>query len=470
MDDRRIATALFALAFVPVAYFYGGWGANQEVNYALTRAIVEARTFQVDRFTVHDGDIADGVGGHIYSNKPPGLSVLGAIPYSVQYPLQQRRIVRFRDYWRTNKQLVTIAICGVAGALIPAVLYLYGRRRLGVSRMHAAGVAIVIAFGTIVFPYSTMFFAHVPSALFLLLALTLLRSRPLLAGAAAGVAGACFLISAIAALVLAGLAWKDSAKKALLFVAGGVPFAIGLAAYQGVCFGSPFVTAVERSGSFTEKGLLLGVFGGPQLTRLWGLTFSEYRGLFFGSPVLLFAIAGLVLMVRQRRFRAEAIAIGAIALLFLLLNASFNGWHGGAAYGPRYLLPVIPLLGIAMMLVADRFRLLWILGGVLSIALNLAVTAVDPMPLDGVEHPVTQHILPKLRDEVSLAQDAGNLGERFLGKGNNLTILPAAFWILAGGCFILARARAGGTMTGGCVGTPASSSPSARSRSRGACC
>ena len=437
-----MAAALFALALVPYVYFYGGWGANQEVNYALTRAMVEARTFAVDDFTVHEGDIANGRGGHIYSNKPPGLSALAVVPYAFQYALQQRRIVRFHDYWRTNKQLVTIEICGIAGALIPAILYLYGRRTLRVSAWSAALVALMIAFGTIVFPYSTMMFAHVPSALFLLLAFVLLRTRPFLAGVAAGIAGTCFLISAIAALILAVLA----RRKAPLFIAGGVPFAIALAIYQWICFGSPFVTSLERSG-YTQTNLILGVFGKP--THLFDLLVPEYRGLFFSSPILLFAIVGFVFM--WRRYRAEAIAILAIVFVFLMSIASFNGWHGGAAFGPRYLVPIIPLLGIPMMFVADRWRLLWLLIGALSIAINLAATAVDPMPIDGMEHPLTGYILRA--PHLSLAQDSGNLGE---------SILPAIMWIVAGSAWILKRATTSSRDTSDRIPAP---SPGARSAS-----
>ena len=420
------------------SYFYGGWGANQEVNYALTRAIVEGRTFEVDRYTVRDGDIASGRGGHIYSNKPPGLSMLAALPYALQYALQQRRVISFRDYWRTNKQLVTIEVCGVAGALIPAILFLYGRRTLNVSRRQAAMVAILVAFGTIALPYSTMLFAHVPTALFLLLAFVLVRTRPFLAGVAAGIAGMCFLISAIAALILVALAWREPARKAALFVAGGVPFAAALAVYQWICFGSPFVTSLERSGSFTEKGLLFGVFGIPHAERLWAISFPEYRGLFYSSPILLFAFAGMVMMWRQRGFRAELIAIVAITLVFFVSVSSFNGWHGGAAFGPRYLLPVIPLLGIPMMFAADRVRWLWLAVGIVSIAINLAATAVDAMPLDGVERPFTGYIVPRLlHSEISLAQDSGNLGERLFGKGNAVSILPAVLWMTAGSWWIL---------------------------------
>ena len=438
MNDRRLAVALFILAFGPYVYFYGGWGANQEVNYALTRAIVEGQTFAVDDYTVREGDIAAGEGGHIFINKPPGLSMLGVIPYSLQYSMQQRRIVQFRDYWRTNKELVTIATSGLTGALISPILYLYARRRANVPRRNAVLATVFVAFGTIVFPYSTMMFAHAPSACFLLLAFVLLPTRPLLAGAAAGVAGAAFLLSAVGALVLVALAWSWSARKAMLFVAGGVPFAIALAIYQWICFGSPFTTPLERSDGYTSHDLTLGVFGSPHLGPLWGITFSEYRGLFFCSPVLLFAFLGVARMMRQRHLRPELLAIGAIVVLFFLVNASFNGWHGGAAFGPRYLVPIVPLLAIPMMFISDRVRLVWLLIGALSIAINLAATAVDPMAPEEVPRPVTAYIVPTLlRGEINRSPDMGNLGEALFGKGQRASIWPALLWIVAGTALLL---------------------------------
>jgi hypothetical protein len=473
VHDRRIAAALFVLALGPYVYFYGGWGANQEVNYALTRAIVEAHKLHIDDFTGREGDIAAGAGGHIFINKPPGLSALAVPSYYAQFRAQQRGWFTLSDYWVMNKRLITIQICGVGGALIAPILYLYGRRRLGVSAWSAALVAICIAFGTIVFAYSTMFFAHVPSALFLLLAFVLLRDRPFFAGLAAGIAGACFFLSAIAAVILALLAWSYcSWRKAALFVAGGIPVAAALAVYQWICFGSPFTTPVERSISFTDERLFLGVFGRPRLESLWGLTFSEYRGLFICSPVLLFAFAGAVVMIRRRRFLPELAAIAAIVALFFAVNSSFNGWHGGAAFGPRYLLPIVPLMAIPMMFVADRARWLWLAAGAVSIAINLAATAVDPMTLDGITRPITGYVLPNLvahrvspearallypecktlrcaPKKVSLTPDARNLGERWLGEGRATSLLPAMIWIIAGSGLLLSAVSRG---TAGLVG------------------
>ena len=54
--------------------------------------------------------------------------------------------------------------------------------------------------------------------------------------------------------------------------------------------------------------------------------------------------------------------------------------------------------------------------------------------------PLTGYILPSLaHGRVALVQDSGNLGELVVGKGNALSILPAALWIVAGSWWILRR-------------------------------
>ena len=44
----------------------------------------------------------------------------------------------------------------------------------------------------------------------------------------------------------------------------------------------------------------------PEMSALFALLLSSSRGLFFFSPVLLFAIPGLYLLFRNPKFRAEA--------------------------------------------------------------------------------------------------------------------------------------------------------------------
>jgi len=61
-------------------------------------------------------------------------------------------------------------------------------------------------------------------------------------------------------------------------------------------------------------------------------------------------------------------------------NASFTGWQGGWACGPRYLIPALPFLALPIAVVTPRA--VWVRRGLLvaSIAAMTLATAVDPQP------------------------------------------------------------------------------------------
>lgn len=463
-QDRRIAAGLFVLTFVTYAWFFNGGGWNQNAHFDLARALVERQTLHIDGYRVNTGDISwTAVSGewHAYINKPPGVSFLAAIPYALVYAIERAMKLPV-DSWAlmtVNAWIVTVLTCGVAGALIPVVIYGYGRRRAGASPLAALGVALAIAFGTIVFPYSTMLFAHVPSALFLLLAFVWLDERPLLAGIAAGIAGAStYLCIPAAAILLIGAWTRGGPKAALRFALGGLPAGILLLVYQFVCFGSPLVTAVEVSEGFTEPGLLFGVFRPPSLEALWGLTCGDHRGLFFVSPVLLLAFAGVFRMTRS-----ELALIGGIMAVFLFAIASFNQWSGGWAFGPRYLLPIVPLMGIPMLYVRGRAAAVaGVLLGVVSFGMQLIATAVDPMPSSDIRGPVQDYLLPRFLagdtavnpqsiDEIvphdqyppgshQSTWASFNLGELLVGRTDTVSLVPIVLWLFLGGALLSRKA------------------------------
>src|SRR5207253_2126141 len=62
-------------------------------------------------------------------------------------------------------------------------------------------------------------------------------------------------------------------------------------------------------------------------------------------PVLL-APLGLALFWRSRKpqLRAEAIFIASQAVIVLIFYAVWSSWEGNIAWGPRLILPVVPLL------------------------------------------------------------------------------------------------------------------------------
>jgi hypothetical protein len=449
----RPATLLFVLTFVTYAWFFGGGGWNQNAHFDLTRALVERQTFHIDGYRVNSGDIAwSNVSGawHAYSNKPPGLPFLAAIPYAALYSLERAFHVPIDSWlWMTiNVYLLTLIVCASCGAGIAVLLFLWARRH--VDDRSAMGIALIGAFGTIVLPYSTLFFSPVPAAFFLLLAFVVIDERPALAGAAAGIAGMCFYICIPAAAVLAIAARRNAWK----FILAGLPFGALLAWYHTVCFGAPWRTSLETAQNFTERGLLLGLFRThPTKAALWGLTFSEYRGLFFVSPVLLLALVG---MWRMRRRRDVAV-IGAIFAIFLLLVASFNGWEGGSSFGPRHVLPAIPLLVLPLAFVRGRWL---IVPALFSVAINLMATAIDPSPPGGIQRPVRDFYLTK--HEVSINRQSVdellpnhlyrpgsresqwasfNLGEFVFGAGSPASVLPIVLWMAGGSALLLRGAR-----------------------------
>ena len=220
-SDRRTAVGIFILTFVAYAWFFGGGGWNQNAHFDLTRAMVERQTFHIDGYRVNTGDIGwSNVSGqwHAYSNKPPGLPFLAAIPYFAIYHVERALHVPVDSWqWMTaNVYALTLLVVAACGAGIAVLLF----RKSG-----SVLVALIGAFATIVFPYSTMFFSPVPAAFFLLLAYVVLEKRPRLAGAAAGIAGLCFYICIPAAAVLA-IAAK---RKAWKFILAGLPFGALLA-------------------------------------------------------------------------------------------------------------------------------------------------------------------------------------------------------------------------------------------------
>lgn len=386
LDDRRIAAWLAILTFAAYAYCFAGGGWNQNAQWDLTRAIVERHTFAIDGYAGNSGDVSYS-NGHVYANKAPALAWLAAIPYALLAPLERARGIDLgaAHVLTFNVYLCSLLTVGLLGALIPAMLYLAGRRR-GFGPGWSAFVAIAIAFATQLFPYATLFMVHVPSAALLLFALT--SPHRALAGFAGGLATAMNYLCAPAVILFA---WRNPKR---FLPAAALPIAL-LLTYQRLCFGGVFTSSVAKTDPrfLTHGG---GVLQLPTPYVFFAITVSPYRGLFYFAPVLIAALGGAVIWFRSGRDRAELAAIGAVALVFFAFNLCFNGWEGGFGIGGRYLVPVIPLAGLAILHCRAWLRPLTIVLAAISFAINFAATVVDPQPSATIPRPLTQYIAPLL--------------------------------------------------------------------------
>lgn len=133
-----------------------------------------------------------------------------------------------------------------------------------------------------------------------------------------------------------------------------------------------------RFGSLFETGYHFAAgegFTTPPLTGLFGLTISPYRGLFWYNPVLLLALPGALLL--RRRFPLLTISLLGLSALQIVIFALWWAWDGGIAWGPRFTVPILPLLCVFLAPVIEwagrsrRIALVVILLGMVSTGVQL---------------------------------------------------------------------------------------------------
>jgi hypothetical protein len=157
-----------------------------------------------------------------------------------------------------------------------------------------------------------------------------------------------------AVLIAAGIGiyamWLYRSTRPVLWLFLGALIPIGmLIAYDLAIFGSIVPEGYAYSVNYQSlhnQGIISITY--PHLTALWGITFSEYRGLFFLSPILLLAIGGTVIWWRGKKYRPEWFLTMWAAISFFLFNGSSVMWEGGYSVGPRYVLPMLPFLALGM--------------------------------------------------------------------------------------------------------------------------
>lgn len=121
-------------------------------------------------------------------------------------------------------------------------------------------------------------------------------------------------------------------------------------------------------------------FSTPLLLGLYGLLLSPGKGLLFYNPIAWVGLIGLVTM--WRRWRAESALFALIIVAEIGFFAVYEFWTGGWNWGPRYILPIVPLLILAAgaWVQSKPTRLRTTLVGVLmaiGVAANVSAVPVD---------------------------------------------------------------------------------------------
>ena len=313
---------------------------DEHTVFRLTQSLVERGSVAVP-----DGNAERGPDGRLYAKAGLGQA-LASVPFyalgKLTAPLVPERVREF--YVRAATSLVM----PFAGALVALALVLLGLE-LGLGPRQALGVALIAALGTPLWVYSKLYLAE--ALLAAGLALELLgvarwrRGGEARDGALAAVGFGLAVLTkyaalpmALALLVPAVTAWRRW-KPALAFLL-----------VAGACVGVAMLYNLTRTdspwGSGYGRQATAAAFTTPLLVGLYGLLLSAGKGLAWFAPVTVLAPAGFAAWWRSDRWTAAAAAAG--VGVTVLLYAGFEHWAGDGSWGPRYLVPLLPVLVAAV--------------------------------------------------------------------------------------------------------------------------
>ncbi|QDU68762.1 hypothetical protein [Engelhardtia mirabilis] len=399
--DRLCALGVFLVVLaVYTATFIGLPGnPDAEVEFQTTRSLALGEGFAISSETPEGTgvialryDVREGTGGRFYSWFGIGQALAG-VPFfwagrgiSAIFPQFEARHMETQAYGLSRSEYFEHLLVGwrtpLCGALTCLLLFLIARR-ISVTRRMAVLAALGYGLCTFAWPQARDNLSDVQATFLLAVCVHLhLRVREsfwqferparwVLAslGFAAGAMVLTRVLTAPVALVLAlALAWIVIAGRKRMWSnpllggqAGGKRAAMDM-----VWFAVPAALAaavllwanLARFGNPLESGYGAAVGSGtffsyPPLLGLAGVTIAPGKGALWMAPALLLAPIGLW---RLRDDRVVVALILAVALVVSLPVIHTQTFHGAWTYGPRYLLPAVFILWLAVAAGFDQLR------------------------------------------------------------------------------------------------------------------
>jgi hypothetical protein len=351
---RRTAGALATAALLVFALTGGGRivGSDELAMFELSRGLLHGA------LAVPAGATLAGPDGRHYTKGAAAQAVL-ALPFTAAGTYGARALGLAPARAELAARFAASFFNAAVTALLLALFYL-AARGLGVGVRPAFAAALMLGFTTPLWVYAKSFMAEPLQAIGLLLALEgaarATDSEEATSRCALGIFLAVsvklsmlpLVLAAAAPLVLAGV-------RALGRPAFGLLAALaGHAAYNWLRFG----TALETGYGVQATA---AAYTTPIAVGLYGLLFSSGKGIAWFAPAVWLTPIGMRAMLGRWLAPAHGVVSRILALAFappaaraavgavlawlagLALYARFQHWAGDGSYGPRYLIPLLPL-------------------------------------------------------------------------------------------------------------------------------
>jgi len=350
LHSLPVLLALFYIVFMtPLMGRKNGYTVDATPSFQLTRMIVETGDWFPPEKVKQ---------GYVYS--------LAYIPFYTLGKALDAWLPSPEPDWIPRKCLcwMNTVLTGMTVGLLAGVL-----GRLGYSPGAQAFVSLAYGLTTLAFAYARYDYNKCLAAFLLLsyfyYAVVYLSGKNLRSLAGCGVALGLLVTvrlemavagaAVFAALFLSSESWAARRNQALAF---GLPVAVGIGwvmIYNRIYWGSGVAGGYEWNFQWNPFPALLGFF------------FSPGKNIWFYNPVLLL----LPLAVRPFHQRHSGVPWMWLGMLLALLGVYcfWGNWWGGWAWGPRHLVPLLPLAVIPLAAVVDgetrEFKLLL---GILAVA------------------------------------------------------------------------------------------------------
>lgn len=343
MTERKTKIALFLFFFFLYLLFLGDYSkepfysSDEMFYFNLTQSLAESGSLSFDSYL-----------GYTRSKYAPAQSIAG-LPFYYLGKVADDLLPGENMLARLSLVHLTNV---VTGALLCLFFYQFGRE-MGYGRKASVAGTLVLGLATTFFPYAKQYFADPLAALFLLLTAMFLwrsftenRKTAIYAGI---FFGGAFLTKIDHGLLFFPLAavllfmGKDRLRRTGFFMAGIIPMAILSLVYNYLNYGNAFTPGYGKQG-----------FTGPFFSSMFGLLFSPGRGLFIYSAPVIAAFFGLRSFFRKNPPFTTAILV--IAASKIIILSKWFSWQGGWCWGPRLLLPVLPLLLLPLFEVFEKWQ------------------------------------------------------------------------------------------------------------------
>lgn len=456
-------TFIFIILTTCYVYFFPRWAdPNQNSRLDMVVAIVDDQSFQIDKYVSNTVDYAK-VGDHYYSDKAPGVALLGVPIYYglktfLNLPVMQQAVAKLSSNqaflatlnpegtgifeqklrFAIAQVIITFLISALPTALLGILIY---RSLLLFTDNPKSRLFVVFVYGllTPAFVYANAFYGHQLSAVLLFIAFYFIFIQNRLFSIPKAIfLGFCLAYSVITEypaflvtiLLFSVAAWRLLRSKqikalALVTVTAGI-LAVLWMGYNTKIFGGPLSFGYSQSELWQTQhhtGFMSLTF--PHWDAFYGITFSAFRGLFYFSPILLLSFVGFYFWWKTKRHRdIWLLSLSSVTLIFIF-NMSSSMWWGGYAVGPRYLLPMIPFLVLPLVFVFEKWLsnlwfkiislvlILWSL--VTTWGLALAGQGYAP---DTFKNPLVEYALPNWL-EGNIARNIGTV----IGISGGLSLL-----------------------------------------------